>query len=168
MMDVVVDLYRQMEKIDQIFTTLFEIYGKQKCLSLGIQETLIHELFCTDFNEQYAPRIRYQLQFLKRYYQLIERQGGEFEISDRLMKEYLVVKQRLNAMSVEDMSDLYHLSYRIEPQTIVTCRVAGICNQVGFKIWEASFLMTEYCLAHAMEFHDKHILGTHILWNIPI
>ncbi|KAI9906992.1 hypothetical protein PsorP6_016334 [Peronosclerospora sorghi] len=56
---------------------------------------------------------------------------------------------------------MHHVSYTVPPppsSVTVTCRVASVMNDVGLKIWEASWLLAEYIIAHPSEFHDRKVV----------
>lgn len=93
------------------------------------------------------------------------------EPHDELVAELVefVVDARLVDTTLRP-DDLHHVSYTVVPLSqgtktdaspsprIVTCRVASVINEVGLKIWEAGWYLTEYIVTHPSVFANQTVL----------
>ena len=98
----------------------------------------------------YPPCQRYTLRFLQRYLEELESNPSTVDIADELCQEISILVRY-------PTQDLYHLSFR-NNDIVVTCRVARYCNEVGLKLWEAAYCLTEFSSSNPTLFQNKKIL----------
>lgn len=116
------------------------------------QQKLVFLLLKHEIGNRYAPQRSYTSRFLKKYISLIENSGHE--VHDELMQEFMLLLRN----DRQDDLDLHYLTFSLKEDVTATVRVAGYCNQVGMRIWEAGYYLSEYVLQNADRFCGKRVL----------
>ncbi|CAI5734959.1 unnamed protein product [Hyaloperonospora brassicae] len=158
----VLEAYRAMEPVRSLMQTIKTQFAhEQQWASLAFQAQLVQFVVDDPICHDFPPQRTYTYRFLKAFVSEIE--ALHVDIDDRvveaLMEFVLNKKLRDDSLYAEAM---HYVSYTVPTAAttskVVTCRVASLLNEVGLRLWEAGWLLAEYVLRHAHDFHDKTVL----------
>lgn len=94
----------------------------------------------------------------------LELEATGADVDDDLASELMTFLSHSQMGDSLQSDDLHHVSYSVHDceksseETVVTCRVTAVFNEVGLKIWEAGWFLAEYILAYPEFFRDRCVL----------
>ena len=150
-------LYRQGSPESTVLATLSERIPNW--LEFDAQEQLL-SMVVEDANAlRYPPPAKYTARLLRAYSEAVEKAGVE-DVSDRLFETISALQPHVNETAG-------HLSYdvpivstgsRAESGVTLVLKVEPHHNEVGLRMWEAGFFLTEWLLAYPNAVSGKRVL----------
>lgn len=150
-------LYRQGSPESIVLATLSE--GIPNWLDIDAQEQLL-SMVVEDANAlRYPPPAKYTARLLRAYSEAVEKAGIE-DVSDRLF-------ETISALQPHVHETAGHLSYDVplvsngsqdEVGVTLVLKVELHHNEVGLRMWEAGFFLTEWLLAFPNAVNGKRVL----------